>query len=72
MSEEEQGFIKSQSSEPRADALRPTDSEPSAARAFYLAMYEDDGGKWEAVDPRYHDVWVRKARRFADLVGGAS
>jgi hypothetical protein len=43
-----------------------------AARAFYLAMYEGDGGKWDAVEPRYQtSVWAKKAARFFELVRAA-
>jgi hypothetical protein len=37
------------------------------ARAFYLAMYGDEGGVWEAVDLRSQDTWKRKAARFLAL-----
>lgn len=38
------------------------------ARVFYLAMYGAEGGKWEAVDPRHHYVWIDKAERHAKLL----
>jgi hypothetical protein len=36
------------------------------ARALYLAVYEDQGGKWEANESK--EVWCDKADRYLEML----
>jgi hypothetical protein len=44
-----------------ASPAPPADAVERVAEAFYLAMYENDGGDWRAVETK--DVWREKALR---------
>jgi hypothetical protein len=44
-----------------ASPAQPADAVERVAEAFYLAMYENDGGDWRAVETK--DVWREKALR---------
>jgi len=55
-------------SEPNASEAVDLD----AGRAFYLAMYENDGADWNAVDERHRPLWAAKAARFIALARAPS
>lgn len=45
-------------------------SDDDMGRAFYLAMYENDGAKWEANE--HKDIWIAKAQRYRELLQPAT
>lgn len=53
---------------------RPTpaaDEVEAVARAIYLAMHGDKGGRWECVEPRYQDqAWGAYARAAIAAMNG--
>lgn len=47
-------------------------SDLEMAEAFYRAMYEDQGGKWYAVDPSAHPFWIKASQKFVRAMLSAS
>ena len=46
-----------------------SDERMKRARALYLAVYESQGGKWEANDCK--ELWCEKADRYLELAGAS-